>query len=299
MEKQRKATLLALTAVIFWATAATAFKLSLRYLDPFLLLFCAAFISWLVFLVFSLIRKKGHELLKTSKEGILHSAFLGFLNPFLYYAVLLQAYKIIPAQEAVILNYTWPLVLVFLSVPLLKQKIGLLSFTALFISFFGTVVVFTQGDILGFRFTHPVGGMMALGSAFIWALFWIQNVKDSREETNKLFWNFFFGTIYASILVLFTCGFKIPGLPAFIGLTYIGLFEMGITFILWLMALQLSTTTAKVSNLIFLSPIISLVLIHFILGEYIQFSSIIGLVIILFGIWLQRRDSSSKRHTVD
>ena len=292
MEKQRKATFLALTAVVFWATAGTAFKLSLRYLDPFQLLFYAALISCLVFLGFLLIQKKGREIARTSRKGILHSAFLGFLNPFLYYAVLLQAYNMIPAQEAVVLNYTWPLVLVFLSVPLLKQKIGVLSFTALFISFLGTVIVITQGDLLGFRLSHPLGGMMAMGSAFVWALFWIQNVKDSREETNKLFWNFLFGSIYAFFLVLFTSGFAIPGPEAWLGLIYIGLFEMGITFIIWLMALQLSSTTAKVSNLIFLSPILSLGLIHFVLAEQILISSIVGLLFILFGIWLQRMDKA-------
>jgi drug/metabolite transporter (DMT)-like permease len=63
---------------------------------------------------------------------------------------------------------------------------------------------------------------------------------------------------------------------------------MGITFILWLMALKLSSTTAKVSNLIYLSPFISLILIHFFVGEVILISTVIGLAFIVGGIVLQQ-----------
>jgi drug/metabolite transporter (DMT)-like permease len=64
---------------------------------------------------------------------------------------------------------------------------------------------------------------------------------------------------------------------------------MGITFVLWLRALRLSRTTAQVSNLIYLSPFVSLVLIHLIVGETIMLSTITGLVFIVAGIVLQQR----------
>jgi drug/metabolite transporter (DMT)-like permease len=63
---------------------------------------------------------------------------------------------------------------------------------------------------------------------------------------------------------------------------------MGVTFTLWMMALKLSSTTAKVSNLIYLSPFISLILIHFFVGEVILLSTIIGLGLIVGGIVLQQ-----------
>ncbi|MEI6575979.1 MAG: DMT family transporter [Bacteroidota bacterium] len=294
MPNQRKAILFALSAVLFWSTAGTAFKLSLKYLEPEQLLFFAALISCLIFLLYILIRRQGNQLIHTSKKGILHSAFLGFLNPFLYYIVLLNAYNMIPAQEAVVLNYTWPLVLVVLSIPLLKQKVGIRGFIALFVSFLGTVIVVTRGDILGFNPGNTTGALMALGSALIWALFWIQNLRDSRDEANKLFWNFLFGTLYAGVYMIMSTGIRMPSFEASLGMTYIGFFEMGITFILWMMALQRSTSTAKVSNFIFLSPILSLVLIHFIVGEHIYLSSVVGLVLVLSGIWLQKHDPKTE-----
>lgn len=61
---------------------------------------------------------------------------------------------------------------------------------------------------------------------------------------------------------------------------------MGITFIVWLSALKKSQTTAHISNLIFLSPFLSLIYIHFLVGEEILLSTIAGLALIIAGIFL-------------
>jgi drug/metabolite transporter (DMT)-like permease len=54
-------------------------------------------------------------------------------------------------------------------------------------------------------------------------------------------------------------------------------------------AMQLSENNAKTGNLIFLSPFLSLVFIHFILGEKIFFTTFIGLAFIISGIWFQQK----------
>ncbi|MDE0286859.1 MAG: EamA family transporter, partial [Gammaproteobacteria bacterium] len=68
---------------------------------------------------------------------------------------------------------------------------------------------------------------------------------------------------------------------------YVGLFEMGVTYILWLAALRLSETAAKVSTLIFLSPFLSLIFISRILGEAVAVTTIVGLVLIVAGLLVQ------------
>jgi drug/metabolite transporter (DMT)-like permease len=72
---------------------------------------------------------------------------------------------------------------------------------------------------------------------------------------------------------------------------YIGIFEMGITFLFWLKALQMASTTAKVSNLVYLAPFLSLVFIHFILHEPVYYTTLLGLVFIISGIFIQNRRS--------
>jgi drug/metabolite transporter (DMT)-like permease len=285
---QRQAYIYAATAVLLWATIASAFKISLRYLDSLQLLFYASVVSTLVLFVILLFQRKLPLLREFSKRDYIRSAWLGLLNPFLYYIVLFTAYSRLPAQEAQPLNWTWPITLSILSIPLLKQRMALSGLLALLISFAGVLVISTRGDILGLHFSNPVGGSLALGSSVIWAVYWIYNVKDQRDDVAKLFLNFAFGTIFVIILVIVTSKTTLPGAKGILGAIYVGLFEMGITFVVWLKALKLSRTTAQVSNFIYATPFISLIVINFAVGEHIRLSSIVGLLLIISGILLQQ-----------
>jgi len=298
MEQQKQAYLHATAAVLLWSTVASVFKISLRYLDYLQLLFYASFVSLLVLFIFLLIQNKLRYLSHYSSKEYFHSALLGLLNPFLYYIVLFKAYSLLPAQEAQPLNYTWSITLALLSIPLLKQRIKLTSILALIISYFGVFVISTHGNIGALKFTNPYGVILALGSSVIWALFWIYNIRDQRDAVTKLFLNFSFGFIFIFLAMLLSSRLKIIPPPVGIaGAAYVGFFEMGITFVLWLKALKLSRTTAQVSNLIYLSPFVSLVLIHFVVGERILLSTLIGLIFIITGIMLQQCSARSIKST--
>jgi len=245
-------------------------------------------VSTIVLFAYLLFAKKLSLLKTLSREDYLRSCVLGFLNPFLYYVMVLNAYAILRAQEAVTINFVWPIVLVLLSIPLLRQRIKLRSISAIAISFFGVFIIATHGDILGFTFTSPPGVSLALGSTVIWALFWIYNTRDKRDEAVRLFLNFMFGSVFVFLSMLLFAKIEMPNLTGILGAVYIGLFEMGITFLVWLKALRLSKTTARVASLVYLAPFLSLVVIPFAIGERIFSSTIIGLAFIVGGIILQK-----------
>jgi len=288
MKQQRQAYLFALLAILCWSTIGSAFKLSLRYMDFLDLLLYSSFTATLVLALTLSFQKKTGHLKQLKGSDFIRSAFMGLLNPFLYYVVLLKAYELLPAQEAGTLNYIWPLVLVLISIPMLHQRISKWSFLAVLVSFFGIMIISTHGQLLNMTFSSPLGVLLALGSAIFWAFYWIFNMKDKRENVTKLFLNFCFGFLYILITVLIMKGIKIPSWQGLAGSVYLGFFEMGIPFVLWLQALKLSATTAKVTNLIYLSPFISLVIIHFAVGETILLSTFIGLIFIVGGIIFQQ-----------
>ena len=177
MSRQTQAYLYAGCAVLLWSTVASAFKVSLRYVEAPHMLLYAALVSTAVLLIIAAWRGKLGEAFACSPKQYLRSAALGFLNPFLYYLVLFEAYDRLPAQEAQPLNYTWPMVVVILSVPLLKQPLGRISLAAIVVSFLGVLVIATRGDLLAFRVSDPLGTALAVGSALIWATFWLTNVS--------------------------------------------------------------------------------------------------------------------------
>jgi len=288
MEKQKKSYLYAVLVVLFWSTIPSAFKISLRHLDVLPLLFYASLVSIIIFFLCLLFSKKLFLLKTFSKKDYLYSALLGFLNPLLYYCVIFKSYILLPAQQAQPLNFVWPITLVLLSIPILKQKIKPRDILAIFISFFGVFVISTRGDILGFKIDSPAGVFLALSSTIIWSLFWIYNVRDKRDEVARLFLNFIFGFIFISVAILFFGKIEIPDIKGLVGAAYIGLFEMGVTFILWLKALKLAKTTAHITNLIYLTPFLSLIVVRFAIDEVIIPASVIGLFLIVGGIILQR-----------
>ncbi len=288
MKNQRKAYLFALSAVLCWSTIGSATKISLRHIDFIQLLLFANLMAILFLFGTLIVQRKVVKLSKLKPRDWISSAFLGLLNPFLYYITLFLAYDLLLAQEAGTLNYIWPLILVLLSIPLLKQKISAWSIIAILISFTGLLIISTKGDLLGFTFSNPLGAFLAFCSAIFWALYWILNIKDPREDVSKLFLNFCFGFLYILIVYLFRSECSIPAWEGIIGGIYLGIFEMGLTFVLWLKALTYSSTTAKVSNLIYLSPFLSLIIIRFTVGEEILLSTVIGLIFIVGGIILQQ-----------
>ena len=295
MERQTRAYLYAVATVGLWSTVASAFKLTLGHMGFLEMLLGASVVSLAALFVIVLAQGKLAAIAHCSAKDLACSAALGFLNPFLYYVVLFKAYSVLPAQEAQPLNWTWPIMLVLLSIAILKQPIRWASVLAVAISFSGVLVISTRGDVLAFRFTNLPGALLALGSSIVWALFWIYNVKDYRDEIVKLFLNFVFGSIFTLAAVLFFGELRVPPSAGLLGVLWIGLFEMGITFVSWLKALQLSRTTAQVSNLVYAAPFLSLFLIHFIVGEEILPSTVLGLVLIVAGVIVQQYANRSKK----
>lgn len=278
----------ALTAVLFWSTVGVAFKIALRYVDFLQLIFFASLIAFFCFFIFAILQGKLIDLFDVKIKDLLYSSLIGFLNPFLYYVILLKAYTLLPAQLAQPLNYLWPAMLVLLSVPLLGQKLKFRSILSVFLGLVGVYIISTRGNLFDYNIEEPLGVVLAAGSSVIWALSWILNQKDKRESQKKLFWSFFFGIIYICLCIPFFTEFKLPELNGVLALFYVGLFEMGITFIIWLTALHYTDRNDRISNLIFLSPFLALIFIHLILKEDIFFTTVIGLISIIAGIFIQQ-----------
>jgi len=285
MERGKKSVVYAFIAVFLWSTVATAFKIALKSLNYIQLLFIASSVATLFLFIAFLFTRYKPEL-----KDITISSLLGFLNPFLYYLVLFRAYSLLPAQTAMTLNYTWPLFIVLFSSLILKQKPTVFEIVGLLLGFCGVGIIATMGRPGNVSGTVSVLGIiLALLSAVIWGIYWILNMKRDIPEIPRIFFNFLWGTVFIFILVFFKRQVPATGIKAYLSSIYVGLFEMGITFLIWLKALNLSKRIAAVSNLIYLTPFFSLVIISLILKEVISPWTIIGLSITILGIVIAKR----------
>jgi len=285
---QNKAYLFAGIAIFFWSTVATAFKLALEHLEPIQLVFYSTLFSVIVLFFIALIQGKIGLIKSCSKRALMQCAFLGLLNPCLYYIILFKGYDILPAQEAMVINFSWPIMIVILSIPILKQKIDIKSFLSIIVCYVGVVVIATKGDVFSMQFENSLGVVYILITTVIWSLFWLFNTKNSNDSVVSLFLIFLFSLPYILIITYFSDSFVIPSLKGVIGSAYIGLFEMGISVVLWQSALKISTTVSRVASLVFITPFLSLLILHFVLKEDILASTIFGVILICSGLILQK-----------
>jgi drug/metabolite transporter (DMT)-like permease len=233
-KNQRLSYIYAIIAVFFWSTVATAFKISLSYVSSFTLLFYASLFSCVI-LFFVLLLSKNEKIF--SRKQIMYSTFLGFINPFAYYLILFKAYDLLEAQIAQPLNYTWPIVLSIFSIFFLNQKFKIKLLFSIILSFVGVSLLSLSQASLTTNFNF-FGIFLALGSAFVWATYWILNVKRKCPVFEGLFLNFLFGTIYSFIFLLVIHNpINIP-IASLFPLIYVGAFEMSVTFIFWFKALS-------------------------------------------------------------
>ena len=289
MTNQKQAMLYGLATVLLWSTVATAFKLALRELAPVEMLLIACTASVLVMAIILLAQGRWHQVFELSRKQYAQSFGMGLINPCLYYFVLFGAFDRLPAQEAQPLNYTWALVLAYLSVPFLGQRLRKTDILAGLVCYAGVVVIATRGAVTSLSFSDPLGVSLAIGSTLIWASYWILATRDNRDPVVGLFLNFLFGLPVIAVICGLTEGINLPGPGALAAAVYVGVFEMGVAFVLWSYAMKKAENTSRVSNLIFISPFLSLVFIYFILGEQILPSTYIGLVLIVAGLWLQQK----------
>ena len=291
---RRKAYLYGIATVLLWSTVASAFKLSLRYLDYAQLLLYASAVSTVALGCAVLVQGKVSHLWCEARRAWGRALLLGLCNPLAYYLVLFSAYERLPAQEAQPLNYTWALTLALLSVPLLKQRFRWQDGVGGIVCYAGVLVISTHGDIFALHFTDSLGVVLALGSTVLWALYWIFNTREAGDPIVRLFLNFALSLPFVGLYCTWQSSLWPVPIEGLVGAGYVGLFEMGVAFVLWQQALRYAENTAQVGNLIFVSPFLSLGFIYLLVDEAIRPSTPVGLALVVAGLVLQQMRSSAQ-----
>ena len=294
MSPDHRALLFALGAVLSWSTVATAFKIALALVDTYQLLFFATLTASVILFTLVSFKFGVTTLVSNFHRHWKLTLLAGLLNPIVYYNLLFRAYDLLPAQVALSINYSWAIVLTLMAVVFLKQKIHRMDFVAAGVCYAGVVIIATGGNFTSLQVEDRVGVVLALLSTFVWAAYWILNVKDGREPMVGMCLNFLVALPVTAIGCYAFSDFKVP-VDGVLAASYVGVAEMAAGFLLWSTALKLSNNASRVSNLVFLSPFISLVFIHFILKEPVTAATLAGLMLIVAGLVCQQLVHQSLR----
>jgi drug/metabolite transporter (DMT)-like permease len=270
-------------AALLWGSAFAVGKLLLAGLDNLQVLFFDNLFAFVGLFFIVLLQKKKRIIKAYTKQDYFTFAWMGFLGTFLYGFFLYEGLALLSAQEASILNYLWPVMVVIFATLILRENITLRKIFAIACSFFGIAIVVSKGDFSALQFGNLLGVLSAVAGAAAYGLFSVLGKKQNYEGFTSMMFFYFFGALFSLFAVLLFSSIPHLSLYQLAGLLWLGIFISGLGYVCWFAALK-HGDTVKMSNMIFLTPFLSLVYIHFLTGEHILVSSIIGLVCIVAGI---------------
>ena len=272
--------------IIFWGTLATLNKLLLKSLDAMFVLAVSSIVAFIFLFIFNLFTGKLRKLKTYSLSDIVRMVALGILGFFCYNLFYLLGIDVLPAQEAMILNYMWPAMIIIFSCIILKEIMTLKKIVATLMSIVGVIVVASEGDISKIASGNLKGIVFCLLAAISYGLYSVLNKKEDFDKSIAIMIGYLSTAIIAFICIAITGTESTINLGIVFGILYNGIACNAISYLFWVLALD-KGNTAIISNLAYLTPFISLIICAVILHENISWYSIIGLVMIVSGIFVQ------------
>lgn len=284
----KKTYFLAAVAILFWSTSATVSKLLLGALDSVQVLYASSLFSGVFLLGWNAVSGNIKKLRTYRAKDYVCTILIGLPGTFLYYLLLYTATDLMPASQAVTINYLWPIMSVVFACILLKEKMTMRKALAIGISFVGmAIVVGADGGTLDRNTT--VGATCCILAAASYGLFTALNQKFGYDKRLSMMFFYLTTFVLAGAVLGFT--HEIPTLNWLqtLGMGYNGICNMAIATTAWALALD-SGKTAKISNLAYITPFLSLVWTAVFLKEQVRLTSVLGLTVIVLGIFVQLKD---------
>ena len=271
--------------LILWGTFAAVSKMSLHSLDSLQAQFYLFGFAFICMTGICIQNGKFKELKRLHRKEVIR--LIGYSIPsFLYYVFYLMSLKLIPAVEASMLNYSFPIMIVILSIPINGEKLDKWKVLSLLLGFIGVIIILTNGNLAHIKISNVKGDLLALSAAICWGIF---STLGKKNNTDTFLSNYIYTTVtflLTTCCMIFYSKFVLLDIHAFWGLLWLSLSNIVISYFLWFQALKVADS-ALVANLSFITPFVTLSFIMIFLGESIQYIQIIGLIIILAGTALE------------
>ena len=280
MTAKTKGTLLVLLCVALWAMIPPAAKFASNNLDNHQFLFYSSLISFLGLFGATLFYKKTHHIKEYSLNNWLTVIGLGLLGTYIYYLFLYLGYGQAKGLEVLVVQYTWPVTIVVLSLFILKEKLTIRKTLSVLFGFAGVVMVLTKGDFSNVHIDNFEVILLVFLGASSFALFSVLSKKVTLEPISVTMLYFLVATIAAFASMIYFSEFKWPNLYDWAPILLNGLLLNGFSYLFWLWALK-STDASYLAPFVFITPILSAIYLVILFDEPVVYAHAIGLVLVV------------------
>jgi len=292
MQSKTKAIIYTLICVALWGLIPVVSKLGQASLDNHQFLFWSSVVSFIAFLVATVTVKKSKEFLSYKPGDWISAIVLGFLGTYLYYILLYFGYANAQGLEVLVLQYSWPIFIVLLSVFILNEKLTPRRGLAVLLGFVGVALVLTKGNITEIHLDNYFVDMLVIGAALSFGLFSVLSKKVNLEPYTMITIFFLTASIASLVSMLWLSDFSLPTKDSIVPVLVNGLFVNGFSYIFWIKALK-ETEASFVAPFVFLTPVLSaLYLIVFFQEPLLPVYSI-GLLAVIIGGLLNKDEKTN------
>ncbi len=213
---------------------------------------------------------------------------LGATGLFPYTTLYYLAFALAPAAagNSNIINYLWPIWIVILAIPILKEGLGWKKILGIALSFAGVYLILTGGQWIRFRLEHLPAYLSAAAGAFFWGLFSVQNKRYRFEALTAMFVYSVAAFLCFTAVALLASPLVWPTTRSWLLLFLLGGIVNGFSYLFWILALR-AGDTAKIANLVYLTPFLALIYLAVFRGVSIKATQLVALIFILAGPILQ------------
>ncbi len=222
----------------------------------------------------------------------LYFALLGFLGISFHQWLQSNGLQTAQATTTAWIISTSPAFIAVLGWLVLKEKLTLHQSLGIGLAMCGVLAVVSKGDLeaLAVGKFGTTGDFLILISSMNWAVFSILSRRGlkTHPSTRMTFWVMTLGWLFTSAAFVASKNYvEIPQLDfrGWMAMIYLGIFTTGLAYIAWFSALS-QLPAAQTGAFLFIEPLTSMVVAANILDEKITLVSVLGGVVILFGIWL-------------
>lgn len=231
-----------------------------------------------------------------SKEWLLKSFILGSLNIGGFFACIFIASYRISGGIVAMLSTTQTLFVMLLSLIILKEKPKKNVVLASIVSILGVILlVSTSNSVLDIY-----GVVISLFGAFIMSLGVVLTKYYGRPEDVLAFtsWQLILGSVILIPLTLILEG----GIPTlnfnnYVGIIWLVVINTALGYVLWFRGIS-KLNVSKVSILGVLTPLTAFLLGYIFLNQTINLVQLLGIVIIIFSIYLSQKSPIKKEECI-
>ena len=291
----KKSIFLAALTVGIWGTLSTATKILVKDLPNMEVLAISSAIATLSMFFISGGMKQLRHFKEYDKKQYGIMAALGFLGIFLHAALYYYGLSQLTSQVACIINYLWPMSIILLSAPILREKITGKKLIAVITSFAGVIILVGGSGFGGNRNAFLGIGACLLG-ALSYGLYSVLNKRYNFNQNVFMTVSWAVSAVSAASFGLATEKWVMLDLDQWIVIAYLGVIVYAVAYLAWSVALNGAKNTALISNMAYLVPVLSIGVGALVLHEKIDDSALIALLLIVGGILLQSIKLTRKGH---